>query len=550
MQDTSNRAPFDIRFAFDKSCREALARLTAGAIHEIQRATDEALRLAPATDRKATQDYDQRLREALASFRSISGGLDFRILRLVCHGCGLKNDGSYVILSDPDATDKLLKTVAVYSDDPRRLRRLYHGLLRSYLDLDRYAAGFENARIGNEALRRFLEARFAAIVTIEPKPDWVTALERYPEVLSTAPGLRFANGLLGEQQAEFSDAAQRLGLTGDAWLAAEVLRSAIQSAVASDHQTFSAYLLRLLKLADEPRFALLRDEVLAGLVIRYGKLPSPAPHATLRDALVLAWKNPWLPRNASAWGRVPDKVREMVAGWLKLELIHQFFEVLAGDGRQDRSRFEFWREYHTHMDDVWFALGSKAYRSTSPDMTKLRQALDGRLLELTARSDDNNAFVMCMGDIAVVEFSKTNNIACVYSREDLPLDGTRSRIAIDDLKNSPKRRRKWVHARRGSTTWQELFARELNDFLVPGYSRKLPQKWAISSADSGLMRSDSVPPGGFGLFSQQSGIPIDDHRPVGGNLWFLTNDANPEINRQLTAWGFNYSPGRGWWRSH
>src|SRR5690606_6571392 len=124
----------------------------------------------------------------------------------------------------------------------------------------------------------------------------------------------------------------------------------------------------LLNAASDVRFQPIRDDIYEGLITRYAAMKSPSIHPELRDALVAAWKNPWMSRNDGAWGRVPDNARNMVASWLKLELIHQFFEVLSDEGRQDRRRFEFWRTYHEQMDDVYFALGSNAYSSRNPDL--------------------------------------------------------------------------------------------------------------------------------------------------------------------------------------
>jgi very-short-patch-repair endonuclease len=43
------------------------------------------------------------------------------------------------------------------------------------------------------------------------------------------------------------------------------------------------------------------------------------------------------------------------------------------------------------------------------------------------------------------------------------------------------------------------------------------------------------------------GMEITDYRPKGGALWVSGSDV-PEISRQLKAWGFQFKPGRGWWR--
>lgn len=495
-----------------------------------------------------------RLTEALRRFRTAEGAKDFRTLRLLCHGCtNYLADDQYVLLGDASALRSLLDDMARHSQDPRRFRRLFDGLLRAYLGVDRKADWFRDAsaKQGNEHLRKFLKEAFEEIRRLEPKPDWVRALESYPEVLSPDPGSRFAHEWLRGNSFEFNDASRGLSLTGVSWLAAETLRAALQAAAAQDDPTFTSHIPALLAAAGEKRFLSLRDETYAGLLIRYASIPSPPVHAELRDALVGAWKNPWLSRNDSTWGQrhIPDSARKMVAGWLKLELIHQFFEVLSEDGRQDQSRFQFWRGYHEQMDDVYFALGSRSYHSRSPDTVKLRHALDGRLLELTGTEADNNAFIMCMGEVVVVEFSKKGNAAYRYSRSELLLDSSQRTIRISGLKHDSTQR--MLHAGARGLTWQERFARVLGPPSSARTARTTPvlgsRPARTDPGRHGQRRPSTLQE--ISTFARHNGIAIEDHRTKGGNLWLRVDDADPAVVEHLAAWGFAYRPGRGWWRS-
>ena len=72
------------------------------------------------------------------------------------------------------------------------------------------------------------------------------------------------------------------------------------------------------------------------------------------------WGNPWLSLNRTKWSLVGDDARTMVAGWLKLVLIQQFFSLLAADGSNNVRRLKFWERYHDSIDDMYFALGGTA----------------------------------------------------------------------------------------------------------------------------------------------------------------------------------------------
>jgi hypothetical protein len=214
-------------------------------------------------------DFLARLEGILRDFRSDREPDGFRTLRLLCHGICHHIDisaDSYVLVGDPFARERLLHCVESYRRDPRRFRRLYDGLLRSFLGVDRQQAWFASStvRAGNEELRAFLAREFELVRGIEPVPDWVSTLADYPEVISTDPGGRFAEDWLTGDGKAFHDASQRLALMGVSWLAAETLRSALAAACALDDKRFALNIPALLVAAGEPGFQCVRDDIYAG----------------------------------------------------------------------------------------------------------------------------------------------------------------------------------------------------------------------------------------------------------------------------------------------
>lgn len=96
---------------------------------------------AVSAKRSQSESFDKRLITAIARYRDNPDvDWDYRTLRLVCHGCSYKiSTDDYVPLADKRALATLLVSVASYAHQPRRFRRLYHGLLQAYLTAERQA---------------------------------------------------------------------------------------------------------------------------------------------------------------------------------------------------------------------------------------------------------------------------------------------------------------------------------------------------------------------------------------------------------------------------
>lgn len=505
---------------------------------------------APTSAKLSADFHAQRMAAALA-LRDGAAPDSYRTLRLQCLGCATYfADARYALVVDAKALTRLLACVESYRNDAFRLRRLLDALLRAYLGAHRHEPWFgrPEALAGTIRIREFIVSHFPAVDALEPRPDWVSALRSFPEVLSNDPGSRFARDWLTTGGAEFQDLSRRLGLTGDCWLASDTLLSALRTATSENDAAFVGHITALLNAAADPRFLPVRDAIYTDVLTRYMAMRAQPVHPGLRDALVSAWKNPWLARNDSAWARVPDIARKLIASWLKLDLIHQFFEVLSEDGRQDRSRFDFWHQYHQDMDDVYFALGGRAYSSRTPDLVKLRNALEGRLLKLIGTESDNNAFIMCMGDTVIVEFSKKGSAAYRYSRGQLELNRRHS-IGIGELRQDATLR--LIHRDTRDGDWQDHFRSALRRQQGQTERRTPPNASRTITSEAKVLPRKANPDffQEATIFARNAGIAIEDHRSKGGSLWLRIDDADPDINRQLTSWGFRYKPGRGWWRA-
>lgn len=552
--------------ALSRVNNEAIARWIAPDVTGIAAVAAELeIRSADPANRRQPEAFNKRLIEAIDRFRrNADSEFDFRTLRLACHGCCHEiPDGNYALVADSRTFQVLLGSVAGYAHDARRFRRLYHGLLQSYLTTDRDAGWFDTkaARIGNEQLRQFLHGCFDNIRHLEPPLPWTQALAEHFDILSETPTERFVRLWHTGNQAAFRDAIERLEIAGSSWLVAATLNDVVAAAAKQDDAAFVAQIPEFLDVVRKPRFQSIRDDILVALITRYSRSAKRIVHPALRDALIDAWKNPWLERNQSAWGRVPDAARKMVSGWLKRDLIHQFFEVLSEDAGQDHRRFEFWIDYHEEMDDVYFALGPRSFHSSHPDLIKLRRKLDGRLVELIGSLPNGNAFVMCLGNTVAVEFSTTGNAAFLYSREQLNIKPTCEPVLLSDLKLTDAER--LIHRDTGSGKWEKAFAARLRSTAKHRRSGNTPARQGASSTQSSKAATGSGwrPPTArpertrpvsaqtINQYASERGIKVDDKRSIGGSLWLRIDNADPDISKTLTAWGFKYATRKGWWRT-
>ena len=278
------------------------------------------------------------------------------------------------------------------------------------------------------------------------------------------------------------------------------------------------------------------------------------------------WGNPWLSSNSARWSHVPEPARLMVADWLKLELIHDFFDRLAEDGSSDTRRLKFWQGYHKYIDDMYFALGPRAAGNRGGDFKELRRKMEGRLLILDpAGLPGNNAFIMSMGDYVVVEFGVKGNACFIFRRSDLPF-ALSGRVAGDGtaLKHASHVER-LLHFDRGGRRWERIFEAGLARLLTVRLTRDRgdgvsPGRNVAPSVQRGNTAAGSpapLPPAeiepefsmrSLERFSAVRRLRIHDHTQIGGNLWVVTDDTDTGAKRQLQAWGFTYRPGRGWWR--
>lgn len=272
----------------------------------------------------------------------------------------------------------------------------------------------------------------------------------------------------------------------------------------------------------------------------------------------------------------------MVTEWLKLEFIEAFFTLLAEEKSGDSRRLAFWKRYVHAIEDIHFGLGSDARNSKAPDFVALRKKMNGLIVPLNDPIGSNNAFIMRMGRVVIVEFSGYSNACYGYdANEPLPFQYDRPVVMPVNAKNSLKRstRKLWLQHKDGThgRKWEEKFEETLaNDYKIRPRI-VAAQKDAISGRPERVVqlkpRPPASPPTGqdqrsdpvsdvaiwrtakytretLSRFARAFDLGIDDLTDRNGNLWVRAGDGHIGVNEVLLAWGFEFKNAqKGWWKA-
>jgi hypothetical protein len=488
-----------------------------------------------------------RMRDAVAAFQQ-TGILDsLGDARLVCFGAVERfAEAQPCLIEDQGAFPRLLAEVDRFSVDPRAFRRCYRGLLHGYFVYDPDAGG-RHGRRNWQQLRGYLGGRLDRIRAEGTQPEWVDMILAHRNLVSEDPVTRYGASMLRGNSTEFEGVRSTLEIDSSSWVIRQLVLARVKAATQQSDEHFKPFVSGLLEMLEG--YPLQKDEGLAMLLERYASLSSVVEHVDLRDCSVGVWGNPSLAMNEPRWSRVKPATRTMVRNWLNLNLIRQFFSVLAEDRNTDQRRVRFWEKYHTLIDDIYFALGPRAASSRLADIRRLREQMGNRLLTLSRPGKPtNNAFVMRMGSYLVVEFGVTGNACQVFRADQLPF-ALAGEVAGDGTGLKHPSRSHWLpHRDSGSETWEEEFRRVLAGLGIRP-SRDAYERGGEASGQIGLRVAHEFSWVALRRFADAHGLEIEDLSRRGGRLW-VSGASAPEygpLTNQLVGWGFRWANHRAAW---
>ena len=518
-------------------------------------------------DGAAADVPEHSIAQAVMRFRRTGTFDSFRDLKYACYGLALRlGEDDYTLLGDEQRYPALLCKVQERTNAPRRFRKCFQGLLNSYLNFPHDESCTDIERQNWEHLRDYLRGQLQGILTIEPVASWIQTLNAHENLLTPAPCQRYTDGLREGNWNELEDLAQGLAISSESWVWKKAVLTYVETvaemrADGDFRQSLKSALHALdnelggkhIHLGDE-----LRKCGTASLLRRYARCSEHPQHEALLDQALQCFGKPWLHRTAWDAYVADEDARRMVDGWIKTELIRDFFQLLADDGVANPERMHFWPQFVPVISDIWFALGPHALHNRNPAYEKLRQRIGReRILKFAGAVATNNAFIMRIDPFYLVEFGQTGRAAYLVHAElwNVPLSfGATVDLTVQRLRAMGGEQMR--HA--APLPWERHFCNAICPRIgwwppsfQPSGRRALPQTSRPTALRSTAPQSaPEVDPVFVSLKRKiaEFGKEMEDRRPQGGCLWVRADDKDPSLTRFLSSQGFRYSEGKGWWK--
>jgi len=326
--------------------------------------------------------------------------------------------------------DDLLRNYEEDVSEGKLWRLTWYSLLNSYLTFDLARTATEAGMTGFSKLRQMLNRTWHFIDQQSEQqivPDWIRILREETQLLSDSPVDKYASDYLAGNTDHIKALAENLGIPASSWFWQELVLGAVRHATLGNDYQFRGQILLLIELIKSAPVH--RDKAIAEILIRYFNCASKAVHPELRDFVIHAsvWKNPKLKAAgiATAWNQVPEPIWRMVMGWVNERNLKDFFDILAARGHADHGRLKFWSQYMNQISWTRLVFGSETIwqKRRNAGIKALLESEEGTYAELDSGADrELDAFLMQIGDVIFVEFSKTGNAAYAYKTIDLPFD--------------------------------------------------------------------------------------------------------------------------------
>ena len=93
-------------------------------------------------------------------------------------------------------------------------------------------------------------------------------------------------------------------------------------------------------------------------------------------------------------------------------------------------RLKYWMQFTHKIEDLWFALGSRALNEPGADFNEFRQNARDRIMAFkNGRNDGENALIIRIGDLVFIETSM-NDSCMVFKSEEITFDLEKKWVCI------------------------------------------------------------------------------------------------------------------------
>ncbi|MEN8626074.1 EH signature domain-containing protein [Psychrobacter proteolyticus] len=315
--------------------------------------------------------------------------------------------------------------------EPESLKSVYFPLLYSYFAVEQDEI---NKRPNNWIqLRNILNNNRSTLfqATLKPK-KWLTTLTDHPEVLSLDPSKRFIRDFLqNSDDSRVSKQLESLSIAPNSWFWDSLVNSSIKSVKTMKEEDYFKVIPRFLLLLE--RNPIYTTAILTALLERYASTSKRAVvHEALKHTCLTQWDNPQYDSSAG-WRNVSLDTKKMVIQWFVRADLEAFFKLFSQTA--DVDRFDYWIKFIDKISFSQIFLGPAAVQSRHAEHRKFRELNRGRLKNITGSTPSNNAFLLKIDNVHIVDFSDTGN-AC-YGYSDLPFNLSKKNITVHELKNKP-----------------------------------------------------------------------------------------------------------------
>ena len=524
----------------------------------------------------------------------------FTQLKYVCYGITVPlDDQEGRLIERAPLLQQLLQLVHDRQGQAKQFRRCYQGLLSAYFGFQRDGSATQAGAANWRKLRSFLNDQLDGVVAAARSRgltlEWLDLLMDHRNLLEEGPCARYSSAMRKGDTSELERACGGLEISSRSWVWHEAVLAYVHEVTRAEDPAFQSELPGMLAMVDgaDPLHKLpemVARDAMALAVARYARCADRPEQSALRDGCLRRIGNPWLDRAAWDSAVKSEPARQMVESWLKRRLIKDFFELLAHDGAADLRRLNYWLKWEPRITDMWFVLGNDAQTNKTAPFRALRERMAGRDRELTGTSDHgNNAFVMRIGQLLVIEFGKTKNACFIMTAADFRGNLGRAELSVYTLKQRIASER-LSH----SGSWEYKFDLAMNRLLSNGLTpprkadahqaspvdltRSLP--WPApavvnikdeldSAEDSDLVEGDDEEtqeaierdwpkhPKQVGTLATEQivfrckrySVGVEDSRATGGRFWVLLPSAKtaPEIAQLMYQHGFAHVNGVGYY---
>lgn len=280
-------------------------------------------------------------------------------------------------------------------------------------------------------LREILKIHRSNVYKDSKQPKkWMNTLVDYSEILSDSPTKIFVHRFIYDQDSSgIQNDLESLKISSNSWFWDDLIKSSIQAIKIMNEGEYFNVIPRFLKLAEQN--VLYTTDILIALLERYARTSKrETVHDSLKHLALNQWGNPQYDSSAG-WNNVNADTKRMVVQWFVRADLDAFFKLFSATA--DVNRFNYWIKFIDKISFSQIFLGPSALQSQHSQHKKFLEFNKERLKELMGSTASNNAFLLKIDNIYIVDFSDTGNACYAYNK--LPYDDSSSKIYIGNLKN-------------------------------------------------------------------------------------------------------------------